>query len=43
MVAAAELYRNALERIEQLTEVQDQLEQFLEGTEPRIRTLAQVN
>ena len=41
-VAAAELYRNALERVEQMAEVQDQLEQFLEGIEPRVLAITQM-
>ena len=42
LVAAAELYRNALERVEQMAEVQDQLEQFLEGIEPRVLAITQM-
>ena len=36
------LYRNALERVEQMAEVQDQLEQFLEGIEPRVLAITQM-
>ena len=35
-------YRNALERVEQMAEVQDQLEQFLEGIEPRVLAITQM-
>ena len=35
-------YRNALERVEQMAEVQDQLEQFLQGIEPRVLAITQM-